>query len=124
MTSSAFDVQPNDIIRFDSIRYNLGGDFGHDYKFKCSIPGTYVFQATILAYTGHIVQTVIAKDGYPIANMFSYGDTHYNTASALVVTDLAKDDLVWVKMHPQFSGNGTGAVVRPEYSYFSGFRLY
>ena len=118
--SKGFTPAMNEIIKFDSIKTNIGGYYSPKTGvFTVPRPGLYMLSATVMSASGKHLHCVLLVNDVMSARLFG---TNYSTGSLNTVLQLKKGDRVFIKKDPKKS-KPSQYIYGQHYSMFSGYLI-
>jgi hypothetical protein len=118
--SKGFTPSKSEIIKFDSLRTNIGGHYSPNTGvFTVPIQGLYMLSATVRSISGKHLHCGLWVNDVMYERAFG---TNLTTGSLTTVLQLKKGDRVYIKKDSTYSGASEGMVGR-HWSMFSGYLI-
>jgi hypothetical protein len=110
----------NEIIKFDSVRTNVGGYYSSSTGvFTVPRPGLYMLSATVRSTDGKYLHCALLVNDVMYERAFGI---NYSTGSLNTVLQLRKGDRVYIKKDSQ-SSKSSEYMLGGHYSMFSGYLI-
>ena len=106
----------NEIIKFDSVRTNIGGHYRGIHRTKS---GLYMLSATVRSTNGKYLHCAFLVNDVVSGRLFG---TNFSTGSLNTVLQLTKGDRVYIKKDSKFS-KPSEYMLGGHYSMFSGYLI-
>ncbi|XP_033758386.1 LOW QUALITY PROTEIN: uncharacterized protein LOC117340733 [Pecten maximus] len=86
-------------LMFESVNWNDGNHFNpFNGKFKCHVPGTYLFISTVTVSQGDEIQLSINRNGQPWRNLSGSGSSMNSTESVTTTLKLSHGETVSINL--------------------------